>query len=168
MAKTYDLNDGSVVVIIGSGAGGGTLANELAQQGIDVVCLEAGPRLTMNDIVNDNATMFGRLSWLDKRIGSGDLNAGLPLWVCKTVGGTTVHWAGASLRLQEHEFRTRSVYSDVAGASLLDWPLTLAELEPYYAKAENKLGVTRTNDIPGLPGNNNFKVMYNGATRVGY
>ena len=30
------------------------------------------------------------------------------------------------------------------------------------------MGVTRTNDIPGLPGNNNFKVMYNGATRVGY
>jgi len=56
-----------------------------------VVCLEAGPRLTLTDIVNDNATMFGRLSWLDKRIGTGDLNPGLPLWVCKTVGGTTVY-----------------------------------------------------------------------------
>jgi hypothetical protein len=33
---------------------------------------------------------------------------------------------------------------------LLDWPLTLQELEPYYAKAEDKMGVTRTNDIPGL------------------
>jgi len=30
------------------------------------------------------------------------------------------------------------------------------------------MGVTRTNDIPGLPGNNNFKVMHNGATRLGY
>ena len=168
MAKTYDLNDGSVVVIIGSGAGGGTLGNELAQQGIDVVCLEAGPRLTMNDIVNDNATMFGRLSWLDKRIGSGDLNAGLPLWVCKTVGGTTVHWAGASLRLQEHEFRTRSVYGDVPGANLLDWPITLADLSPFYARAEDKMGVTGTNDIPRLPGNNNFKVLAAGAKRVGY
>ena len=168
MAKTYDLNDGSVVVIIGSGAGGGTLANELAQQGIDVVCLEAGPRLTMNDIVNDNATMFGRLSWLDKRIGSGDLNAGLPLWVCKTVGGTTVHWAGASLRLQEGEFRTRSIYGGVQGANLLDWPITLKDLEPFYARAENKMGVTGTNDIPRLPGNNNYKVLAAGAKRVGY
>ena len=51
---------------------------------------------------------------------------------------------------------------------MLDWPLTLQELEPYYSKAEDRMGVTRTNDIPGLPGNNNFKVMYNGATRAGY
>jgi choline dehydrogenase-like flavoprotein len=41
-------------------------------------------------------------------------------------------------------------------------------MEPYYTRAEDKLGVTRTNGIPGLPGNNNFKVMYNGATRIGY
>ena len=37
MSKQYDLNDASVVVVIGSGAGGGTVANELAQKGIDVV-----------------------------------------------------------------------------------------------------------------------------------
>ena len=95
MAKTFDLKDDSVVVVVGSGAGGGTLSNELAQRGINVVCLEAGPRLGLTDIINDNGTMFTRLSWLDKRIGTGDLNAALPLWVCKTVGGTTVHWAGA-------------------------------------------------------------------------
>jgi len=47
MAKQYEKNDSSVVVVIGSGAGGATLANELAQKGIDVVCLEAGPRLTL-------------------------------------------------------------------------------------------------------------------------
>ena len=39
---SFDLNDDCVVVIIGSGAGGGTLANELAQKGIKVVMLEAG------------------------------------------------------------------------------------------------------------------------------
>ena len=83
---------------------------------------------TLTDIVNDNGAMFGRLSWLDKRIGSGDLNPGLPLWVCKTVGGTTVHWAGASLRFQEHEFRTRTVYGEIPGANLLDWPLTYRSL----------------------------------------
>jgi choline dehydrogenase-like flavoprotein len=168
MTKTFDLKDDSVVVVIGSGAGGGTLSNELAQRGINVVCLEAGPRLTLSDIVNDNATMFGRLSWLDKRIGTGDLNPALPLWVCKTVGGTTVHWAGASLRFQEHEFRTRTVYGDIKGANLLDWPITLREMEPYYARAEDKLGVTGTHNIPRLPGNNNFKVMAAGAKRVGY
>ena len=168
MAKKFDLTDQSVVVVIGSGAGGGTLANELAQRGVDVVCLEAGPRLQLNDIVNDNGTMFSRLTWLDKRIGSGDLNPALPLWVCKTVGGTTVHWAGASLRFQEHEFRIRTVYGDIAGANMLDWPLRYEDLEPWYAKAEDKMGVTGTGDIPRLPGNNNFKVMAAGARRVGY
>jgi choline dehydrogenase-like flavoprotein len=58
------------------------------------------------------------------------------------VGGTTVHWAGCSLRFQEHEFRTKDVYGDIPGASLLNWPLTLAELEPYYDRAEDKMGVT--------------------------
>ena len=50
-AVTFDLDDESVAVIIGSGAGGGTLANELAQKGIDVVLLEAGPRIEMDDFV---------------------------------------------------------------------------------------------------------------------
>jgi len=168
MAKTFDLKDDSVVVVVGSGAGGGTLSNELAQRGISVVCLEAGARLGLTDIINDNGAMFNRLSWLDKRIGTGDLNAALPLWVCKTVGGTTVHWAGASLRFQEHEFRVRTVYGNIPGANLLDWPITLQELEPFYARAEDKLGVTGTSEIPRLPGNNNFKVMAAGAKRLGY
>jgi hypothetical protein len=71
-------------------------------------------------------------------------------------------------RFQEHEFRARQTYGDIKDANLLDWPLTLAELEPFYARAEDKMGVTRTNDIPGPPGNNNFQVMYNGARKLGY
>jgi choline dehydrogenase-like flavoprotein len=170
---TFDLNDTGVVVIIGSGAGGGTLGNELAQKGVKTVILEAGGRHEIQDFENDEWPMFGKISWLDKRTTSGTWRvakdfAGLPAWIVKAVGGSTVHWAGASLRLQEHEFRIKSAYGDIAGANLLDWPLTLAELEPYYARAEDKLGVTRTNGIPGLPGSNNFKVFEAGAKKVGY
>ena len=71
MAAKFDLNDDSVVVIIGSGAGGGTLANELAQKGIKVVMLEAGPRHEIEDFVNDEWESFGQLAWLDMRTTSG-------------------------------------------------------------------------------------------------
>ena len=86
----------------------------------------------------------------------------------KSVGGSTVHWAGASLRFEEHEFKIRTTYGNLPGANLLDWPITKAELDPWYAKAEDKMGVTRTNGIPGLPGNNNFKVLEAGARKLGY
>ena len=69
------------------------------------------------------------------------------------LGGRVAAASGA--RVQDRE-RT---YGDIAGANLLDWPITLAEMEPYYASAEDKMGVTRTNNLPGLPGNNNFKVL---------
>ena len=173
MAAPFDRNDDSVVVIIGSGAGGGTLAHELCDRGVDVVLLEAGAQQSIESYVNDEWESFGQLAWLDKRLSVGDWRIAtdfpnLPAWICKTVGGTTTHWAGASLRFQEHEFRVLDEYGAIEGANLLNWPITLAELEPYYDRAEDKMGVTRTNGIPGLPGNNNFKVLYNGATKLGY
>ena len=170
---TYSQGDDSVVIVIGSGAGGGTLANELCKQGVKVVLLEAGKRESPATFINDEWASFGQLAWLDKRTTSGSWRvakdfSGLPAWVCKTVGGTTTHWAGASLRIQDQEFRARTVYGEIKGANLLDWPLTLKELAPYYSRAEDKLGVTRTHDVLGLPGNNNFQVFYNGAVKVGY
>ncbi len=107
-------NDDSAVVIIGSGAGGGTLANELCQKGIKVVVLEAGARQSPQSFVNDEWKSFGQLAWLDPRTTSGTWRvakdfSGLPAWICKTVGGSTTHWAGASLRFQEHEYRAKTV-----------------------------------------------------------
>ncbi|MEO1459035.1 MAG: GMC family oxidoreductase [Pseudomonadota bacterium] len=170
---TFDRNDDSVVVVIGTGAGGGTLANELAQKGVKVVALEAGGRHLPEDYLNDEWASFGQLAWLDMRTTSGDWRVSrdflnLPAWIVKAVGGSTVHWAGASLRFQPHEWRVRSEYGDVEGANLLDWPVTGEEMDPWYALAEDKLGVTRTNDIAGLPGNNNFKVLEAGARKLGY
>ncbi|WP_176055283.1 GMC family oxidoreductase [Paraburkholderia caribensis] len=169
----FSHNDARAVVIIGSGAGGGTLANELAQKGIDVIVLEAGKMHTQGDFTTDEWGSFSMLSWLDKRTTSGSWRIAtdfpnLPAWICKTVGGTTTHWAGASLRFQPHEFKAKTNYGTIKDANLLDWPVTSEEMAPWYDRAEKKMGVTRTNGLPGLPGNNNFKVMYNGATKVGY
>src|SRR5690606_15195738 len=106
--KTFALDNDQVVVIIGSGAGGGTLANELAQKGVDVVVLEAGKLHTTADFLADEWASFDQLAWLDPRTASGSWRISkdfpnLPAWICKTVGGTSVHWAGASLRIKPHE-----------------------------------------------------------------
>lgn len=173
MAAPYALDDDGVVVIVGSGAGGGTLGTELAAKGIDVVILEAGGRHEIDDFQNDEWGSFSQISWLDPRTTSGDWRVardfpGLPAWIVKAVGGSTIHWAGASLRFQEHEFKALTTYGEVEGASLLDWPLTLADLEPYYSRAEQRMGVTNTHGVPPLPGNNNFKVLKAGADALGY
>ncbi len=173
MAAPFELSDDSVVVIIGTGAGGGVLANELAQKGVSVVALEAGGRYLPDDYVNDEWESFGQLAWLDTRTTSGDWRvakdfSGLPAWIVKAVGGTTTHWAGASLRFQPHEWKARTTYGNVQGASLLDWPIDAEEMDPWYTKAENKLGVTRTGGRKGLPGSNNFKVFEAGAKKLGY
>jgi len=71
MAK-FDLNDDGVVVIVGSGAGGGTLGNELAQKGVKVVILEAGPRVELQDFINNEWESFTQLAWTDMRTTSGN------------------------------------------------------------------------------------------------
>ncbi len=170
---TFDKNDDSVVVIVGSGAGGGTLGAELAMKGVKTVILEAGGRHETEDFQNDEWGSFGQISWLDKRTTSGSWRvakdfSGLPAWIVKAVGGSTIHWAGASLRFQSHEWKAATTYGNVPGANLLDWPIDAIEMDPWYAKAEDRMGVTRTNGIPGLPGNSNFKVLEAGARKLGY
>lgn len=170
---TFEQTDDSVVVVIGTGAGGGVLSNELAQKGVKVVALEAGGRYLPEDYVNDEWESFGQLAWVDPRTTSGDWRvakdfSGLPAWIVKAVGGTTTHWAGASLRFQDHEWKALTTYGAVDGASLLDWPIDANEMDSYYTKAEDKLGVTRTGGRAGLPGNNNYKVFEAGAKALGY
>ena len=173
MAAPFDHTDDTVIVVIGTGAGGGVLSNELAQRGVSVVALEAGGRYLPEDYVNDEWESFGQLAWTDPRTTSGDWRvardfSGLPAWIVKAVGGTTTHWAGASLRFQDHEWKAATHYGPVQGANLLDWPIDGAEMAPWYDLAEKKLGVTRTNALPGLPGSNNYKVFEAGAKALGY
>ncbi len=168
----YAHDDADVVVVIGSGAGGGTLANELCQQGIGVVLLESGKSLRQDDFVNDEWAGYDMLTWHDKRTASGSWRVARdypdsPVWHCETVGGTTTHWSGCCYRFTADELRARTVFGNIEGTSLIDWPVTLDELDPWYTKAERKMGVTGTNGLPPLAANNNYKVMYWGAKRLG-
>ena len=126
-----------------------------------MVCLEAGSHLAPEDFVNDEFEMWGKLTWQDPRTGQ-------PIWIVKAVGGSTNHWAGLSIRLQGHEMKARTTYGAVEGANLQDWPFSLKELEPYYDKAESKMGVTGTNKIPHQPDTNAFKVVNYCAKKAGY
>ena len=173
MPAKFDLNDSSVVVIIGSGAGGGTLANELAKKGISVVVLEAGRRMEMTEFQNDEIGMFGAFTWFDPRTSSGSW------YVAKIVSGFALVDLQArrrhdrplgrvALRFQEHEFKTRTRYGAIAGANLIDWPLDLKEMEPYYERAEMRMGVTGTHGIPRLPASNHVQGSLCRREKMGY
>ncbi|MFB6207437.1 MAG: GMC family oxidoreductase, partial [Haloglomus sp.] len=64
----------------------------------------------------------------------------------KGVGGSTLHWQGMVMRLHADDFRRRTV--DGVGA---DWPISYADLRPFYADAESALGVAGASDNPFAP-----------------
>jgi len=161
------------VVVIGSGPGGATVAHQLTTKGIPVVLLEAGPFIKKEDYKNDEWPAFSQMAWLDKRSMTGtarvvkDFN-GLPAWLVKAVGGTATHWAGATPRFLDYEWKAKSTYGNVKGASLLDWPIDGKEMAPYYVKAEDAIGSTHRGGRKPLPANNNYKVFAAGAKALGY
>ena len=83
----------SVIVVVGSGAGGATIANELCRKGLRCVLLEAGPLIDSKDFVNDEFATATRLTWADDRTMSGSAHVAkshtAPTWTCKSLGGTT-------------------------------------------------------------------------------
>jgi choline dehydrogenase-like flavoprotein len=121
--------------IVGTGAGGGTLACKLAEAGFSVVAFDAGPFWRpLEDFASDE-TEQTKLYWTDERIVDGDNplqlgsnNSG------KSVGGSTVHFAMVSLRFRPEWFRSRSLLGYGA-----DWPLDWREMWDYYGEVEQAL-----------------------------
>jgi choline dehydrogenase-like flavoprotein len=124
--------------IVGSGAGGGVLAQRLARSGFSVVVLEAGPwHDTEEDMVSDEAGS-GSLFWNDLRVigGSTPLELGANN-SGRGVGGSTVHYAGFCPRLHPSDFHVRT--RDGVAA---DWPIDYDDLEPYYEAMEREYPVS--------------------------
>src|SRR5579862_5519519 len=147
------------VVIIGVGAAGGIIAAELAKAGMKVIGLERGPRLKTADFEpHDELRYFERqdlrpniktdpVTWRPNANARANpmpsLNNG------NQAGGGTVHYGTLSWRMHEDDFRVRSKTVERYGASaipqdssLVDWPLSYAEIEPFYDQAEYELGVS--------------------------
>jgi len=157
------------VVIVGSGAAGGTAAWTLVNAGLRVAMLDAGPlRKDPEDFPYhapfpyddpyrglktpiDNAEEFARKYSIDGN--SKDEPYTTPektpyKWFrARNVGGRTMFWGRFCNRFNEADFKMRS--TDGAG---LDWPIEYKDLAPYYDKAEIFMGVCgQAENHPDLP-----------------
>jgi choline dehydrogenase-like flavoprotein len=139
------------VCIIGAGASGAAAAKVLTERGIDVVALEKGPWRARESFGGDELANINRYNlWPDPLLDprtvrtSEDEEPRVDLFcpVPQMVGGGTVHWQGWLPRFTENDFRLRTLVGDVPGATLADWPITYADLEPYYSKVEWAFGVS--------------------------
>src|SRR5579862_2009166 len=160
-SKVYD------VVVIGSGAGGGTAVKVLTDMGIEVALLEAGPMLNPVKDFKEHVLpyqvdhrgagphaeqYFGRQQWgyFSAPNGYWDIE-GEPYTVAaqdefrwfrsRIIGGRTNHYGRISLRFADYDFKPYSF--DGLG---MNWPVTYDEIAPYYDKAEGFIGVTGTKE----------------------
>jgi choline dehydrogenase-like flavoprotein len=147
----YKPSDEVDFVIVGSGAAGGVLAKELSTNGFRVVVLEQGPYLTESDFTHNEVKVFAEdlLTNHPKLQPSSfrktpDEKAKPQRVVAygRLVGGTSVHFTANFWRFHEIDFVERSKVGPVPGANLVDWPITYADLEPYYTKVEWEVGVS--------------------------
>src|SRR5499433_288357 len=141
----YKTSDEVDFVIIGSGAAGGIMAKELSTNGFRVVVLEQGPYLTEADfghnevkiLAQDFLTNHPKLQPNTFRKTPADkAKVQRAIVYGRLVGGTSVHFTANFWRLHEIDFIERSKIGPVAGTTLSDWPITYADLEPYYTKVE--------------------------------
>ncbi|HEY5863532.1 MAG TPA: GMC family oxidoreductase [Casimicrobiaceae bacterium] len=139
------------VVIVGSGIAGALTAYTLARSGVNVLILEAGPRVDRQKAVanfrasatkgpNSPYPAHPKVPQPDSdAIGAYYVQAGPETFntlQARVVGGTTWHWGGLALRYHPNDFVLKSKY----GVGV-DWPLAYTDIEPWYVEAENTIGV---------------------------
>jgi choline dehydrogenase-like flavoprotein len=126
MAEHYD------VIIIGTGAGGGTLAHRLAPSGKRILLLERGGYLPREPENWDSHEVFNRDRYLSGEEWYDE--GGQPFHPHQQyfVGGNTKFYGAILFRLRERDFDEVRHYGGISPA----WPLSYLDFEPYYAEAE--------------------------------
>jgi gluconate 2-dehydrogenase alpha chain len=177
-------------IVVGLGAAGGIIAEQLAKAGVKVTALEKGPHFPQDyfRLKHDEIRYYTRgalvphlarnpITWRAREgdvatilpWASGPLGTSEPLHLPPSIGtgGGTLHWGGACWRHRKADFHMRSSLVERFGESALpedntivDWPMSYDDLEPYYDRVEWELGVSgQAGNIDGevLPGGNPFE-----------
>jgi choline dehydrogenase-like flavoprotein len=177
-------------VIIGSGAAGGILAKELSGNGYRVVVLEQGPYLTEKDFVHDEIKVLNQDLLTNhpelqpntfRKTPDEKAKPQRALVYGRLVGGTSVHFTANFWRFHEIDFTEVSRFGPTPGAALADWPITYADLEPYYTKVEWEIGVSGQADaspfdpprskpypMPPLPTKSSGVIFERAARKLGW
>lgn len=154
------------VIVVGAGGGGAVVAKELAQRGLDVLLLEAGPRWGKSDQkwshreAKANNPASGYFRFGPSNLKQGPWRRDLPqycyLWQTGGVGGSTVHYFGNCPR------PPRGVFAGGSGDyDSHRFPFPYEELVPYYDWVEHTLPVETA------PMGTKEQVFLRGATRMG-
>ena len=133
------------VVIVGSGAAGGTLAAHLARHGVRVAIVEGGPRVNTRTDFNTHAMPFDFPNRQIPTMRPGKV--GFDSERSRGVGGKTMLWNAVSLRFSQRDFKGRTY--EGAGE---DWPFDYKDIAPYYDAIEREVGVCGNADgLEDLP-----------------
>ena len=164
-------------IIVGSGASGGWAAKELTEKGLDVLVLEAGPRLDPAKDFREHTwpyelphrgyrtreqrkrqhvqttcyacTEYTRHLFLDDLEHPFTTPSGKPFnWIRgRHMGGKTIMWARQSYRFSDYDFKAAT--HDGFGQ---DWPISYKDIAPYYEKVERFIGISgEAMNLPQLP-----------------
>lgn len=135
------------VAVVGSGAGGGVVAAELAQRGRNIVLLEAGPHRTAADFTRWEAHASHDIWWpLRLAMVDGGAGGAVPMFGGRCVGGTTTINTKVAFRAHDFEFAKWREASGLLGDD--GKPFGLETLAPHYERVERVLGVRRRADWP--------------------
>ncbi len=188
--KHYKPSEAVDFLIIGCGASGSVLARELSQNGFSVVALEQGPWLKANEFSHDEYRNFAQSLLTNntqkqpqtfRKTPKDPAKLQQSIMYGRLVGGGAVHFTANFWRFHEIDFIEASKKGTIAGTGFADWPITYADLEPYYTKAEWELGVSgqagaspfdpprsKPYPLPPMPVKSSGVLLERGARKLGY
>src|SRR5918992_3066110 len=149
------------VVVVGSGAAGGTLAAHLARRGVRVALVEGGPRVNTRTDFNTHALPFDFPNRQIPTMRPG--KEGFDSERSRGLGGKTMLWNAVALRFSQRDFE--------------DWPIDYSDLAPYYDRIEREVGVCGNLDhledlpdgifLPPVPMKRSDLLIKRGAEKLG-